>query len=136
MSANPTAALADPLPSTDSAGLLTLFARFPGTMRSSDFPASCMSGVWGVPFPDRSADPSATDDVGISRFPCEEFPRMRRVFDVRGVRGRLAGGAGLGVAFRFRKQRRHSGLPDCAAQWLACVCPCQRFAAGPATVSA
>jgi hypothetical protein len=32
--------LADPLPSTDSAGLRPLFARFPGTMRSSDFPGS------------------------------------------------------------------------------------------------
>ena len=79
--------LAAPLPSTDSAGCRPLFARFLGTMRASDFPASCVSGVRGVPFPDRSADPSAADDVGTSRFPCEEFPRMRRVFDCAGSAG-------------------------------------------------
>ena len=53
-------------------------------MPSSDFPASCMSGVRVVPFPDRSIDPSTVDDAGISRFPCKEFPRMLRVFDCAG----------------------------------------------------
>src|SRR5262249_13140209 len=55
---------------------------------------------------------------------------------LRGVRDRLAGGADPGVAFRFRQRRRHPGLDGFAAPWLACVCPCQRFAAGLAAVNA
>src|SRR6516162_10309064 len=68
--------LADPLPSTDSAGLLPLFARFPGTTRSSDFPTSCILDVRLVAFSRRSTQ--GMDEAGISRFPCEEFPHMHR----------------------------------------------------------
>ena len=58
--------LADPLPSTDSAGLRPLFARFPGTMRSSDFPNTYILGVRLAAFPRRSTQ--GMDEVGISRF--------------------------------------------------------------------
>src|SRR5262249_4681438 len=73
------------LPSTASAdvGSPSLFGGFFGTMQPSDFPASCVSGLRGLPFPDRSAAPPG-GDAGISRFPCEEFSRMRRVSDCAG----------------------------------------------------
>src|SRR4051812_32330075 len=51
-------------------------------MRSSDFPTACILGVRLAAFPRRSTQ--GMDEVGISRFPCEEFPRMRRVFDCAG----------------------------------------------------
>ena len=44
------------LSSTDSAavGGPALFARFSGTTRLSDFPATCMSALWHLAFSDRS----------------------------------------------------------------------------------
>src|SRR5262245_33111260 len=51
-------------------------------MRSSDFPTSCLLGVRLAAFPRRSTQ--GMDEVGISRFPCQEFPRLRRVFDGAG----------------------------------------------------
>src|SRR5262245_43240656 len=51
-------------------------------MRSSDFPTAYILGVRLAAFPRRSTQ--GMDEVGISRFPCKEFPRMRRVFDCAG----------------------------------------------------
>src|SRR5262249_38292456 len=59
-----------------------LFDRFSGTMPSSDFPTPCVRDVWLAAFSRRPVLPSG--GVRISRFPCEEFPRMRRVFDCAG----------------------------------------------------
>src|SRR5262245_64696790 len=53
-------------------------------MQPSDFPTPCMPDVRLVAFSGRPVAPSATGGVGISRFPCKEFPRMRRVFDCAG----------------------------------------------------
>ncbi len=74
--------LVGPLPSTDSAAAFgpALFARFFGTMGPSDSLKSCMSGVRQIAFPDRPAACDA-EAFRVSRFPCIEFPRMRRVFD-------------------------------------------------------
>src|SRR5262249_47055642 len=54
------------------------------TMQPSDFPTPCLPDVRPVAFSGRPVAPSATGGVGISRFPCKEFPRMRRVFDCAG----------------------------------------------------
>src|SRR6516165_5639301 len=61
-------------------------------------------------------------------FPVRGVSTHAQGLRLRGVRGRLADSADLGVAFRFASQRRHPGGPDFAARWLAYVCPCQRFA--------
>jgi serine/threonine protein kinase len=50
-------------------------------MQPSNFPTPCMPDVRLVAFSGRPVAPSATGSVGISRFPCKEFPRMRWVFD-------------------------------------------------------
>ena len=72
--------LVDPLPSTGSADDdPSLFARFLGTMGPSDSLETCMSEVRRFAF---SARPTLCGGVSwVSRFPCKEFPRMRRVFD-------------------------------------------------------
>ena len=72
------------LPSTASAGLMPLFDGFLGTMRPSDFPQACMPDVRPKAFSGRPADLSVAGTRGISRFPCKDFPRMRRVFDYAG----------------------------------------------------
>ena len=82
--------LVDPLPSTDSAAAIgpALFARFSGTMGPSDSLETCMSGVRQYAFPDRPA--SCDEGVSrVSRFPCIEFPRMRRVSDSAASMGGL-----------------------------------------------
>ena len=74
--------LVDPPPSTDSAAAVgpALFARFLGTMGPSDSRETCMSAVRPWAFPDRPA--SEGEGVSrVSRFPCKEFPGMRRVSD-------------------------------------------------------
>ena len=78
--------LVDRLPSTASAdrSSLPLFSGFPGTMQPSDFPETYMPGVWLPAFPDRPSPPSGEGIPGISRFPCMEFPHVRRVFDCAG----------------------------------------------------
>jgi hypothetical protein len=75
--------LVAPLPSTDSAATvgLALFARFCGTMGTSDSPVTCMSAVRLLALSDRSSPPFDKEVTGVSRFPCIELPRMRRVFD-------------------------------------------------------
>ena len=55
------------------------FAGCSGTTQSSDSPQPCMSDARHLAWSDRSADsPSSADSCGVSRFPCREFPRMRR----------------------------------------------------------
>src|SRR5581483_8091233 len=76
--------LVDCLPSTTSADFLSLFGGFLGTTQPSDFPPACTPEVRSTTFSGRSVAPTATDADGISRFPCKEFPRMRRVFDCAG----------------------------------------------------
>ena len=75
--------LVDPLPSTDSAAAIepALFARFSGTMESSDSLETCMSAVRQIAFSDRPPQLSRGGVSRVSRFPCKEFPRMRRVSD-------------------------------------------------------
>ena len=51
-------------------------------MRSSDFPTAFILGVRLAAFSRRSTQ--GVDEVGISRFPCEECPRMHRVCDCAG----------------------------------------------------
>lgn len=70
------------LPSTDSAAAFgpALFVRFFGTMESSDSLGTCMSVVRQKAFSDRPA-PCDAGVSRVSRFPCREFPRMRRVLD-------------------------------------------------------
>src|SRR5262249_6477786 len=76
----------DGLPSPASAGGAgpPLFDGFSGTMPSSDFPTPCVRDVWLAAFSGRPVLPSG--GVRVSRFPCEEFPRMRRVSDCAGPR--------------------------------------------------
>ena len=69
----------------------------------------------------------------VSRFPCKEFPRMRRVFDCAG-----SGQDSLLPPCPMLPSASSNGVGtpeglDFAAQWLACVCPCQRFADGLTT---
>ena len=73
------------LPSTASADLQSLFGGFPGTTQLSDFPSACIPALRSLTFSGRSAGPSPTDIEGISRFPCEKFPHMLRVFDCAGT---------------------------------------------------
>ena len=76
--------LVDPLPSTDSAAAGTmrsmvrpaLFARFTGTMESSDSPVTDASAVRPSALSDRSSPPPAEDVAGVSRFPHTELPLM------------------------------------------------------------
>jgi len=46
---------------------------------------------------------------------------------LRGVERQLAPCVALRVAFPITIQGRHTEKSDFGAQWLACVCPCQRF---------
>jgi hypothetical protein len=112
--------LADPLPSTDSAGLLPLFARFPGTMRSSDFPTACILGVRLAAFPRRSTQ--RVNEAGLSRFPCEEFPRMHRVYDCAGSG---TGSPGTPISVWPSASDNGVGTPDCLISqldgWPACA---------------
>jgi hypothetical protein len=62
----------------------------------------------------------------ISRFPCKELPHMPGSATTPGWAGTRAGAP---VHFAFRDYE-HVGTRDFqafAAQWLACVLPCQRF---------
>ena len=70
--------LVDPLPSTDSAAAVgpALFARFTGTMESSDSPVTDASAVRPSALSDRSSPPPAEDVAGVSRFPHTELPLM------------------------------------------------------------
>jgi hypothetical protein len=98
-----------------------------GTTRSSDSPKTCMSDARHNAFSDRSANPFFSADVlGGSRFPGRKFPRVLRV-RLRGTRRWLAFVATADLAFRFAQRRRR---PGCCftTRYLACVCPCQRFA--------
>ena len=101
--------LVDPLPSTDSAAAFgpALFARFFGTMGPSDSLETCMSDVRHNAFSDRPA-PCGAGVSRVSRFPCIEFPRMHRVFRLRGVHERLAIGVAHDVAFPLSEQGRHA----------------------------
>ena len=115
--------LVGPLPSTDSAAAFgpALFARFSGTMGPSDSLETCMSGVRQDAFPDRPA-PGRVGVSRVSRFPCMEFPRMRRVSDSAASTRRLAIGVAHDVAFPLSEQGRHAekmiselnGWPACA----------------------
>jgi hypothetical protein len=58
-----------------------LFGSFLGTMRPSDFPETCTSGVRRFAFPNRPPPPSGGGIPGTSRFPCKEFPHVHRVSD-------------------------------------------------------
>jgi len=93
--------LVDPLPSTDSAAAYVpaLFARFSGTMESSDSLETCMSDVRPKAFSDRPPQDFCWGVSRVSRFPRREFPRMHRVFDSRGVEWRLAMDVASHVAF-------------------------------------
>src|SRR5262249_39519607 len=62
---------------------MPLFGGFLGNMRPSDFPQAYMPDVRSATFSGRSTTPGA-DARGISRFPCKEFPRMRRFSDCAG----------------------------------------------------
>jgi hypothetical protein len=44
--------------------------------------------------------------------------------------------ASAGIAFRHVVRRRHSGRDYFAAQYPACMCPCQRFAGSLAAAHA
>jgi hypothetical protein len=93
--------LASPLPSTASATTLAaLFGRFTGTMGSSGFPISFITGLWLQAFPVRLAAPSSTSDIGSSRFSCGKVPHVRQVSDRAGPIAPRVGGAAR-VAFRF-----------------------------------
>ena len=59
--------------------------RFSGSTQPSDFLPACMSGV--RPWASTTGPPDEPGAGRISRFPCKEFPRMRRVFDCAGTCG-------------------------------------------------
>ena len=77
------------LPSTASAdgSVPVVVRRLLGTTRPSDFPRACMSGVRSCDLPRPTRRTIAAGARGISRFPCEEFPRMLRVSDCAGSEG-------------------------------------------------
>src|SRR5579884_2410900 len=117
--------LAGLLPSTDSAAAVgpALFVCFLGTMRPSDSPAACALGGWSVTFPNRPASPIGEGTAWVSRFPCCEFPRMRRFSDSAASRQGLPkrpAACGLPLV----RTRSAHGTDDFGAQWLACVYPC------------
>ena len=115
--------LVDPLPSTDSAVAIgpTLFARFSGTMESSDSLETCMSDVRQSAFSDRPS-PGGKGISRVSRFPCKEFLRMHRVFDSAASTDDLRFSVARDVAFPLSGQGRHAevviselnGWPACA----------------------
>jgi hypothetical protein len=96
-------------------------------MRLSDFPRMCVPGVRRLAFPGRSNLPSLSDTRGISRVPCEEFPRIHRVYDCAGSAECSPSIAPFSVAFRASNGVGTLNTLDFAAQWLVYVYPCQRF---------
>ena len=74
------------LPSTASAvgSDPSLFGGFFGTTRPSDFPWACMPERTVIDLLRPTRRTITTGARGISRFPCEEFPRMHRVSDCAG----------------------------------------------------
>ena len=75
--------LARPLPSAASAAARpALFGSFVGTLGLSEFPPSCIIGVWPPAFPMRpGVVPPTPGDEGTSRFSRRKIPRMRGVSD-------------------------------------------------------
>lgn len=95
--------LVRPLPSTSSAvaAVATLFGGLVGTMGLCDFPSSFVGGLQPGPSRRVPTAPSASGDVGISRFSRLETPYMLGVFDRAGssLRSRFrAGTCGLPLA--------------------------------------
>ena len=121
--------LVDPLPSTDSAASDSpaLFARFSGTMRSSDSPQTCVAAVrhFACAVRPRSRT-SEGGTCGVSRFPCCEFPRMLRVFDSAAPWGGLPyRRTACGLPHDIIRSAR--GRNAFGAQRLACVYPCPGY---------
>src|SRR5579884_2487414 len=95
----------------------------PFVPRPSDSPAACALGGWSVTFPNRPASPIGEGTAWVSRFPCCEFPRMRRFSDSAASRQGLPkrpAACGLPLV----RTRSAHGTDDFGAQWLACVYPC------------
>ena len=99
--------LASPLPSTVSAsGCPDLFDGFPGTTELSDFPSPFIIDVDPEGFLDAVCSTIATDDYGISRFPCEMRPCMPGSQTAQGPIASCDVDA-IGMAFRPSTRRRH-----------------------------
>ena len=117
-----------PLGSTDSAsGRPDLFAGCSATMERSDFSCSCIIGYGSSPPRCGPPGDAVWSNQEISRFPCTE-PRIHaRVSDHAGSARHSLCAPGR-VAFRWVNGVGTLNCHPFAAQWLACVLPCPRFA--------
>src|SRR5437870_5855870 len=135
--------LVRPLPSAASAaGSTALFGGFLGTIGRSDFPCPFILGVCpqtsrgGLQLPPLETDAGPPGSRAQGVHACAGSPTAR------GSR-RPRNSGPRDVAFRPRKRRRHpeplpiaQQLPYFAAQYPACIFPCQRFTAALAGVAA
>jgi hypothetical protein len=115
------------LPSMPSAGgRPPLFEHFDGNTQPSDSPSACTLDSWLMAFSNRRATSSAVGADGVSRFSRVEFPCMPGASDCA-ESYECFDSAPAGMAFRLTERRRHSGRDYFAAQYPACMYPCQRF---------
>ena len=117
------------LPGSVSAAkdLSSLFERFVGSTCSSDSPLAFMLVVRLIAFSSRSAL-LLPDTNGVSRFSRMRFPDMPGVCDCAGS---TSGTRFSSLIVWPSDSPNIVGTPnviDFAAQYPACLCPCQRFA--------
>ncbi len=103
-----------------------MFACFSGTTRLSDFPVTCMSGLWHRAFPDRSLS-NQRDVAGISQFPRGKLPSVRVVFDSVGLTSDSPLTFDISVAFPVTGQGRPPQITVFGAQYTARTFSCERF---------
>ena len=104
-----------------------LFGYFAGITALSDSPLACMLAVWPIAFSSRP-DVLLPGADGVSRFSRMEFPGMPGVSDCAGF---IGGSRFSSPMILPSASRNNVGTPneiDFAAQYPACLCPCQRFA--------
>ena len=127
--------LASPLPSTTSlASSPASFGGFAGTTGSWLLPVTVHHRCTSWDFPMRSVNHSSTDSHGISRFPLKVLACMHRVLDrarSKSVSRYRRSQSCLPLSSTTSAPRSSPPLArwwfNCAAQWLACTYPCQRF---------
>jgi hypothetical protein len=112
-----------------------LFDSFFGTMSESDSSQSYMYGLrLRLPVPPTCLH-QTEGNYEASRLPLRKFPYMPGSPTARGS-DTTCSTAASDVAFHLTDSVGPPGLIVFAAQWPACMCPCQRFAVSLTTADA